>query len=102
MRFADKIKTIHFGPTNVTPKFYRTIKDVESLAQDPIQKEITRSRPMMNTIRHGNASDKSLTRDVTEMQRDFTKRTQTEWRERKLAGIKERKEKYKARYGCEA
>lgn len=101
--FLEKIKTIGVSVKNGTPKFFHSRSSVSSMFEaNDARRFITKDRSLYKHIREGNASDPSITRDVTAFENDKKMQEKRKAREVKAARVKKLKDEYRRKYKSEA
>jgi hypothetical protein len=101
--FVEKLRSLNIGAiSGGTPKFYkRNHEDMTQLYREnnnPLA-EITKDKAMFRAITEGNASDKSLKRDVEIIERNRVQSEKKKSRDAKLKKVNDAKMKYKKKYG---
>ncbi len=85
-----------------TPKFGKREKRAVMVSMSTgMQKDICKDKAAYRAITEGDASDKSLKGDITQMREEKKGRDKAEWRQQKRTRIDELKTRYRKRYGSD-
>ncbi len=94
--YLEKIKSLSFRGEKIGRK--ATSDDICAITgRDSELGEIAKDKVLFKNITSGNASDKSLKRDVQNIMEDRTRRN--DWRPKAKAAIEKRKEFHRAKWG---
>ena len=102
--FVEKVKTIGFICPTTSPGHKASGSDIRAFDDtggDSSMAQMCKDPIMFKHITEGNASDPSLKRDATAIEQERHDKPIRQWDENKRKSIKERRARYKAKYGCE-